>query len=154
MSRFRILVGVGLIAVGVFLAPWGRAAEPAPAKPAAPVPQTELERKLSAALAEAREEIDTLKQQNKRLRGELRELKSRQPAVLPDLPELRLVPATPAVPKNAIPQQFNGETFYLVPLAATAEVKGGTQGYGTLQLRGDNQTPTPASNLPATKTGR
>jgi hypothetical protein len=153
MSRIRIVIAVGLIAVGIGLAPWGRAAEPTPAKPVAPA-ETERERALKQLLADRAEEIDKLKLENERLKQEVRDLKSRRPAVLPQLPPLKLAPPSPAVPKNAVPREFNGETYYLVPLNETLELKAGTQGYGTVQLRGENQTPLPASNLPATKTGR
>jgi hypothetical protein len=129
MSRSRILIGVGLIASGVVLAPWGRAAESptmtSPTKTNEPSPPAERERKLSEALADARAEIDKLKQENKRLRNELRELKSQQPAIFPPAPGLSFQPPPPAIPKNGIPREFNGETYYLVPL---------TSGSGTLSI--------------------
>jgi hypothetical protein len=149
MSRIRIYTAVGLIVAGVVLAPWGRAAEPAPAlaKPAAPA---DTERELKQLLADRAEEIDRLKLENARLKREIRELKSRQAAVLPQVPRLQLAPPAPAAPKNAIPREFNGDTYYLVPLDEAPERKSA----GTIYLSGENQTPTPASNLSATKTGR
>jgi hypothetical protein len=143
MSRIRIFMAVGLIAVGIGLAPWGRAAEPTTAKPAAPA-ETERERNLKQLLVDRNEEIDKLKSENERLKQEIRELKSRQPAILPPAPQLRLAPATPPAPKNATPRQFNGETYYLVPLIS---------GNGTV-IRGENQTNRPASKLPVTQPGR
>ena len=153
MSRFRIVVGVGFIVVGIALAPWGRAAEPETSKPAAPA-ETERERALKQQLVDRAEEINKLKLENARLKREIRELKSRQPAVLPQLPPLNLAPQAPNMPKNAIPREFNGETYYLVPLNGTAEPKSGTQGHGAFQLHGENQSWSPASNLPTKKTGR
>ena len=146
MSRIRIFIGVSLIVAGVSFAPWGRAAEPVPAKAAAPAPpqETERERALKQLLADKNEEIDKLKAENEHLKQKVRNLKERKPVVQFPMPELRLQPPAPAMLKNAIPREFNGETYYLVPLNSA----NGTP------LQAENQNHRSASNLPVTKTGR
>jgi hypothetical protein len=147
MSRIRIFIAAGLIAVGAALAPWGRADEPMKREPtnrAQAAREEAVKESLADEVKRLRAANAKLQDENRRLRHEIKELKSRIPAILPELPSLKLQPAAPAMPKNAIPREFNGETYYLVPLTG----RGGTP------LHGENQDFRPASNLPVTQPGR
>jgi len=75
---------------------------------------------LRSALASQEKELNQLRAELRAKESELTKLKLRQQIVtgtpMTPAPPLSLRPANP-MPPGSVPQQFNGSTFYLVPLA-------------------------------------
>ena len=108
-----LIVGVGLIGV----APAGQA------EVAAPPAKSEREAKLEQENAALKQALTDATEDNIRLEAKVCDLEQklaqrRVQAVPAPLPSLRIGPPadTLAVPRGAVPKEFNGETFYVIPL--------------------------------------
>ncbi len=88
---------------------------------------------LRAALAAQQKELTSLKVQLHAKEQELAAVQMKQRlATMPQLPQAQqpftLVPSMPRdLPQGAVPQQFNGSTYYLVPLNENPPVLGKVQ---------------------------
>jgi hypothetical protein len=116
-----------IVLIGSFLAMVApvRAADPAPTTR----PSLEDDnRELRAELRAKDRQLKVLSDQLRKTEEELAQLKLKQrlatlqPAVpmVPQVQPFSLAPSAPAMPRGSVPQQFNGSTFYLVPLAENA----------------------------------
>src|SRR5215211_2535483 len=115
----------GLLFAGTLVlsvAPTGRAEEPAsPSSPPTTAPVSPAgEHRLGQRVKDLSERVRDLEQENRRLKARVRDLESRGP-ILAQPPRVLPVPAPrlhnpPAVPRHWVPREFNGETFYLIPL--------------------------------------
>ena len=168
MRPIRALAGLLLISgVALYFVPDGRADDKPPGDAAAPQatapakPKEDLNDAINGLIAEReglRHKLERVQRRAEAAQQQVAELRERvadlerklakRPALqMPPLPPLKLQPglsATPAVPKNAVPREFNGETYYVVPLIS---------GNGTV-VHGENQIGPPASKLPVTQPGR
>ena len=92
----------------------------------------------AAAPKSLEERLKDYQDENAVLRRRVRELESQ----VENLKQNRTVTITPqpgqsAVPQNWRPFQFNGATYYVVPLDATSTSGQGTSGQGTVRLLTD-----------------
>ena len=123
MRPLRVLAGLFVAAVVFPLGPAGHAEEPATKRAPAttsPAGAGQGERALLAkAEALARRNVE-LEHENRMLKELVRELESRQAMIVrpPDGGAIQVpnLSGARAVPPHWVPQQFNGETFYVIPL--------------------------------------
>ena len=129
----KMIASVVIVAV-LGMAPVSHSQEPAPA-PAPPATQptvAELQRQIEKlkfqkeiAKMDSEKENNQLRAENQRLKAEIERL-SRRVTVVPRLPTIPGATTRPYtfvhpeprnVPNDWVPQQFNGQTFYVIPLA-------------------------------------
>ena len=116
VRSFASLIVAGTVALS--LGPTGHASEPstksAPPATAPARPDARHEALKDMVNDYARRNAD-LEFENARLKLRIRELESRQMAVR-EVRERAPLPRVEPVPPHWVPKQFNGETFYLIPL--------------------------------------
>ena len=103
------------------LGPIGRAGEPSskPANPTtAPERGTTREQVLEEMVRDLGRRSAELEVENRQLKARIRELEARRPVVEvpPGRGDKPRNLAEPGVPRHWVPREFNGETFYLIPL--------------------------------------
>jgi hypothetical protein len=102
--------------VGTFVSPGGAAESPAAAGPKPEAGHRTREQTLQMMVDDQQKEIVRLRAENDRLRKQVADLKTRELIFAP--PALLPPPRTAesATPKGAVPHEFNGETYYVIPL--------------------------------------
>jgi hypothetical protein len=118
MSSIRVLAGVFIVAAGLLcVAPAGQA------EVAAPPAKSEREAKLERENAVLKQMVADAADEKARLEAKVRDLErklaQRRVQAVPTPRPGSPPPATLPVPKGAVPKEFNGETFYVIPLTGS-----------------------------------
>lgn len=125
MKAFLMVVACSMIVMAASV----RAAEGSAAAPTTKPSLEEENRALRSQVEAQRDQILKLSKELRERESEVAQLKSKQrlstwqpayPLVpAPQVPQAQpfsLVPSVPAIPPGAVPHQFNGSTYYVVPL--------------------------------------